>query len=209
MVDDIKLVDKQVVNDLLSKGNYLARAIIEIVGKPQKHVEDTLHDYLKKISEDYKLLSISSEETKPVEDSKELFSSFAEIEFLAKDLDGLLNFTIDYMPASIEVVEPSKLNVSAPFVSQMLTEFVGKVHTVDMELKKSRQETIHVSQSLNVMILNSIIILLHQGPRDKQTIAKIVGIVDTQIDVFLDRLIKENKIVKDGEVYAIGDNPES
>ncbi len=190
------ITDTKIINEKKSKGYYHARAIIEIVGKPKEHIVSTLSDYIVKISKDQyvNLISYKQEKAEKAQSSEDFFQAFAEIEFLSKDIEGLMNFVIDYMPASVEVLEPSKINVDAHFVSNMLTELVGRLHTIDMEYKKSKAQNDFLGKSLGIMIQNSILILLNMGPREIEGISQIVGVEASQAKIFADKLIADGKV---------------
>ena len=200
----IETISDKEVAKRLEKGQFLARAILEMVGKPKEHILTTLHDLIKKISENdaYGLISYDIAPAEKVKDS-DLFSTFAELEFTSKNEIELIYFATDYMPASIEIIEPAEMKVQASYTSHMLTEFVGRLHTIDMEFKKVNQTNKVLSQSLGVMIKNSILILLNMGPRKVEEISKIIGVDEDQTKTFLDNLQSEKKIVSEEGAYKL------
>jgi hypothetical protein len=200
----IETISDKEVAKRIEKGQFLARAILEIVGKPKEHIIDTLIDLISQIAqnEKYGLAKYDIALAEEVEKS-DLFSTFAEVEFTAKDETELIYFATDYMPASIEVIEPAERKVQASYTSHMLTEFVGRLHTIDMEFKKVNQTNKILSQSLGVMIKNSILILLNLGPRKIEEIAKIIGVDEDQTQTFLDNLLADKKIIKEEDTYKL------
>lgn len=200
----IETISEKEVAKRVEKGQFLARAILEMVGKPKEHILDTLHDLITQLSENdkYGLVSYDIAPAEKVKDS-DLFSTFAEVEFTSKDEIELIYFATDFMPASIEVIEPAEMKVQASYTSHMLTEFVGRLHTIDMEFKKVNQTNKVLSQSLGVMIKNSILILLNMGPRKLEDISKIIGVDEDQTKTFLDNLHAEKKIAIDGDAYKL------
>jgi hypothetical protein len=205
-MSQIPILSKKDAQVKLDDGAYSARTILEIVGKPKEHVEETLQTYITKIAEDirYGVTSVSTEEAIAVEESEGLFSTFAEIEFVTKDYTELMNFVVDYMPASIEIIEPSSVQLQAGNLSDMLTELVGRLHSIDMEFKKAAARNQILSQSVDILTKNAILILLQRGPRTKEEIAKVVGINETQIGHFLDALVADERLVFDADkkVYS-------
>jgi len=199
------VIEKKLVKDRISDGAFHSRAIIEIVGKPKEHVEESLNSFIVKISKDerYSLTSYDIEKANKVEKSENLYSVFAEIEFLSKTIEEIMNFVIDYMPASIEVLEPSSLYTSANFFSNMLTELVGRLHSIDMEFKKVKAQNGLLSQSLGIMIQNSILILLNLGSKSIKDISKIVGVDEAQVKIFLDKLEKDGKVTQKEGIYSL------
>ena len=201
---DITTISQKEAAAKVDSGHYLARAILEIVGKPKEHIMETLRSFIAQISEneEYSLVEYDIAPAKKVEKS-ELFSTFAEVEFTAKNETSLIYFATDYMPASIEVIEPSEMKVQASYTSHMLTEFVGRLHSVDMELKIVNTANKILTQSLNAMIKNAILILLNIGPRSVADIGKIIGVDEDQTKQFLILLEQEKKVIQEGDKYKL------
>jgi hypothetical protein len=202
---EIQVISKKEVEERLTNEAFLARAIFEMVGKPKKHIESALKDYVQRFSkeEGFGLVSYEVHDAEKYEGSKDLYSTFAEVEFVAKDHLALLNFCVDYMPASVEVLEPERLHVDANYLSNLLTELVGRMHLIDGEFKKVVAKTNVLTQSLNIMAQNSILILLNMGPRTAEKISEVVGIKTDQLDVYLNKLVEDKKISKTGDTYTL------
>ncbi|MGM5483827.1 MAG: hypothetical protein ACQER9_02825 [Nanobdellota archaeon] len=202
-----QLADKKKVEELLEKKYFQARTIVEIMGKPEEHVKETMDAFILKASKDprFTFSDYSIESPQKLEDSESLYSSFAEIEFLTKDSLTLMNFVMDYMPTSIEVIEPSNINVQASYMSNLLTELAGRIHTIDNKLKKEASTNKIITKSLNVMIQNSILILLNLGPRKLENISKSIGVQKDQAEPFLKKLVNDKKIDynKDNNTYRL------
>lgn len=202
---DILTIDTKEVKKLLEKKYFLARAIIEVLGKPKEHVSETLMQLLKQFSEDdrYKLISFTVENPQKVKEMKDMFSAFAEIEFIAKDEIELIYFATDYMPSSIEIIEPAEMKVQASYTSHMLTEFVGRLHAVDMEFKKVKAENDVLKHNLAIMIKNTIIVQLRHGANTVEQLAKLIGVDVPQAQIFLDSLEKEKRVQKKDNTYSL------
>ena len=101
----------------------VCRAVIEVLGKPQEHVKNSLQSYLEKIKNDetYLVKSVETSKVKKQEEA-ELWANFAEIEFSTAKVENILSFCFDYMPAIIEIVEPSELKFADSEVSHFLND---------------------------------------------------------------------------------------
>ena len=90
------------------------RTIIEVLGKPKEHVETTLKKVQEELSkrEGVKILTQEVAETKELE---KFFSSYIDLEISLTDIDKLIDFCFDFMPSSIEILEPEKLSVGNLF----------------------------------------------------------------------------------------------
>ena len=124
------------------------RVIIEILGSPKKHVEETINKVVKKIEteeKDIKLLNGKSYEATEV---KGLWSTFAELELEFNNLYDLIGFSFDYMPSVIEILEPEKMNIEMGDVNELLNDLLAKLHNYDMVTKNLSAENILLKRQL-------------------------------------------------------------
>lgn len=125
------------------------RAIIEILGTPKDHVEETMQkvlDLIKK-SENMELISHDIAETQEIEN---IWSTFGEFELEFQDIDKLTDFCFEFMPSSIEILEPEDLvKVKTKKLEGLFNDMLTKVHHYDMTLKK-----IMLGKSLNLKKAN-------------------------------------------------------
>ena len=77
--------------------------------------------------------------TKKLED-KPLYSSFAELEIEFDILESVVGFCFDYMPSSIEILEPSELKLNAVNVSELFNELMARLHNNEMLLRNALAE---------------------------------------------------------------------
>ncbi len=125
-----------------------AKVIIEILGAPKGHVENTLKLVLDKIKEndDYNLLNQEIYEAKEV---GKLFTAFTEAEIEFKDIYKLIIFSFDFMPSSIEILEPEKFMINSNNLSDWLNDLLAMIHKQDMLLKKVNANNILLKQELD------------------------------------------------------------
>lgn len=117
------------------------RIINEVLGSPKEHVENTLKLLLDNMrqNKNLKLINEIIFEATKLED-KPLYSSFAELEIEFKVLEDLVGFCFDYMPSSIEILEPEELKLEAISVSDLFNELMARLHQNDMMLKNAIAE---------------------------------------------------------------------
>jgi len=114
---------------------YTARAIVEVVGSPQEHIKTviaTVQEHLKK-EENIKIVSTETSDVEKMPEG-ELFSGFIDIELKVKDLARLSQFCVDYMPASLEVVDVDKITLSAQELNNVYNDFLSKLHQYNLAL---------------------------------------------------------------------------
>lgn len=117
--------------------------MIEIVGTPKKHIEDTMQNVIKLIKENKKFELIKQKIAEPKEVSvpgaeqvKDVWSTYGEFEVNFENLEDIEKFCLDFMPSSIEILKPEKLQLKATDLEEFINDILQKLHQYDMVLKK-------------------------------------------------------------------------
>lgn len=112
--------------------NIKAVMIFEILGKPAEHIIQTISEIINKLGEEkgVKVIKKNIQEAKKVEDS-DLFTSFAEVEIEAENLQKLISLIFAYMPAHIEILSPSELKMKNFDLNLVCNELITKLHAYD------------------------------------------------------------------------------
>ena len=113
------------------------RLIIEIAGFPKEHIEETMKAVIEKIKSEKKVLKYDIFEA---EKKDKFFSTFTEIEIEFESLDDLSGFCFDYMPSSIEILSPNKLNIDSKEYENIFNDILAKLHHYDMIIKNLKAE---------------------------------------------------------------------
>ncbi|MFW5746377.1 MAG: hypothetical protein ACOCWQ_02375 [Nanoarchaeota archaeon] len=196
-------MDSQEIKEKREEGYLTARVILELVGKPKEHITKTLKGYIKKIEEDERYILMDKTVKRPKKTEQSMYSVFAELQIMVKDLRTVFDFSMDYMPASIEVEHPEKITLDMHTASDIANDFVGKLHHVDLGVKGVAQKNRILSQSVGILIQNAILILLNLGAKSKKEIAQYIGVQEEQLPVFLKKLIEDKKITEKDGTYAL------
>lgn len=178
------------------------KIIIEILGKPREHVEETLRKYIDKIKNDSDLIILNSNFSEAVEKEK-LWATFSDLDMIIKGIPKLIAFCFDYMPSSIEITKPDEFIMKKSTVENLVNDLQARLHEVDMIIKKQKNENEFLKQNLNKGVSNVILISLASGNMDKENLSKATGVHDKELNIFLDNLIKENKIRKENDIYSL------
>lgn len=113
--------------------------IVEMAGRPAKHLSESLEKHvgiLHKVS-DVEVHSIKVSEPKKFESEggkkmeEDMFTAFAECDFECETLSRLTQIMFDFMPSSIEVVSPSKVNISSTDATDLMNNISGRLHRYD------------------------------------------------------------------------------
>jgi len=195
------------IQEKLGKGYVQAKAIIEVIGKPKEHVEGALKEYIEKIKNNSEIEVLKSEisEIKEVKDdlNQGLWSTFVDIEILVKDLPTLTGFCFDYMPSSIEIIEPKELKLRENQLSTFLNDLQGKLHQMDMVAKQINHQNTFLKNNVNALLRNLISILLSNSELNLEQVSKFTGYEKKELEKFLEVMIKENKIKKEDGKYNL------
>ncbi|MBT4936253.1 hypothetical protein HOL21_01275 [Candidatus Woesearchaeota archaeon] len=186
--------------------NITFRTVIEILGKPQEHVEKSIKEYVKKLKDDdkYEVLEEEFADIKKQED-QDLWATFAELEVKTSSLQDLSAFCFEYMPSLMEIIEPKKMNLTDSNVSEFLSDLQSKLHQIDMVAKHVKMENDMLKKSINSLLKNYIVVLLRPRNLTADQLSKLTGVAQDKLEDFLDQLIDEGRIdLKEG-IYFLTD----
>ena len=178
------------------------KTIIEVLGKPKEHVETAIKEYIEHIKEDSELVILNEDYSKAKEQGK-LWSKFVELDLVIKGTKKLISFCFEYMPSSIEVVKPEHLIMANPELSNFLNDLQAKLHSVDMVVKQLKAENDFLKLNMNAIVHNAIMICLRVSKLSLEQISQITGVDKKEIEIFIEKMLKENKIKKEGEIYCL------
>lgn len=197
------MADDSVVREKLEKGYLRINTVIEIVGSPREHVEDTLRLVLKQLREEkgVEVLGGKVHEPKQQEGSP-FFTTFAELQVLVKDFATLVGLCFNYMPSSVEVVEPSQFKLAPVDLAQLFNDLLGRLHEIDMRLKNTNAANMLLDKNLYNLLKNAVLVILGSGSKTLGELAVRVGIPEQQLEPFLAKFAEEKVLRKDGHHYT-------
>ena len=178
------------------------RTIIEVLGKPKEYVEDAIKEYIEHIKQDSELV-ILNEDYSEIKEQGPLWSKFVELDLVVKGTKKLIGFCFEYMPSSIEVVKPEHLVMTNPELSNFLNDLQARLHNVDMIVKQLKAENDFLKHNMNAILHNAILICLKVSRLSLEQLSQITGVDKKELEIFAEKLIKENKIKKEGEIYTL------
>ena len=194
------MADEAVVREKLEKGYLMINTIIEIVGKPKEHVEETLRLVLKQLREEKGVDVLGGKVHEP-KTQDAFFSTFAELNILVKDFSTLIGLCFNYMPSSVEIVEPAQFKLKPNEVANLYNDLLGRLHEIDMRLKSTNAANMLLDQNLYNLLKNAVIIALASGSKTVGELSVHVGINEQQLEAFLARFVQEKVIKQEGHQY--------
>ena len=124
--------------------------ILEIMGRPALNVQQGLNGLVQKLSNEkgIKILEQTLHEVLPVKESKDLFTSFAELTLELDSLDNYFGIIFGYMPSNIEIIHPEKINLGNDHLNVLGNRILLRLHDYDAIAKKMIVERDIVLQKL-------------------------------------------------------------
>ena len=120
--------------------NIKALFTFEILGRPPEHIKETMGQLIDKLGE-LPGITINRKdihEPKPIKDenSRDLFTTFSEVEVVGKDMESIITIVFHAMPSHIEIIEPSEFGFRNFDFTNLLSALTVKLHRYD-EIAKS------------------------------------------------------------------------
>ena len=189
------------IKEKINEGWIHFRAIIEMMGAPKDHLMNTIKSYVNKLkneSKDYVVVDEYYAEPKPAD---KLFTTFVELEMLAKSSEHVVWFCFDWMPSSVEIIEPETITYKSQDFTSLLNDLQARLHTIDMALKETKARSDIIERNASIILKNNILLNLKDGEKELKELSKGTGIPEDQLKPFLDNMVKEGRIEKKGLVY--------
>lgn len=107
--------------------------IIEVIGKPPKHLTETLNNIIKQIDEEKGVVVKGKKINEPalMKNHKDFYTSFAEIELEVEEIVKLIILMFKYMPAHVEIISPELIALTNNSWSDILSELSRRLHGYD------------------------------------------------------------------------------
>jgi hypothetical protein len=132
--------------------------ILEILGRPADYIKESASALVDNLGKEkgVKVLKKSVADSKKVE-GKEMFSTFAEIEVETENILVLFDVMFRYMPAHIEILEPTEMRMESADLDAMLSNLIFKLHRYDelakiltIEKQILTQQVMHLRKQLGI-----------------------------------------------------------
>lgn len=193
-------MDKKEIELKTKEGWLLTRIIMEVAGKPKKHVEDMLKDYLSKIETENAII-LKKEINRAKKQEGDIYASFAELEIIFKDLNELVYFCFDYMPSSVEVYDPQEMSYKARDLTAFINNLQAKLHDVNFAAKTIKAHNVKLNESFTKLLKNFVAVSCING-RTIQELEKIIGVPAIHLETIIKVLESEQRIKKKEDKYV-------
>lgn len=189
--------------DRIQKGQIKSRLIIEILGRPKDVMEKAFNVMLDKLKEEENTHVISVEVADLKEHDDKLWGTFAEVELWSDNFTALTAVLFEYFPSSVEVLEPTSLNIRSPVISNYLNDIQSRLHDSDMSVKNLRFEVDHLKKIGAGFLNNLLLLALKDSSKSVEELSKVMGMSVEELKPYLKRYAEKNKIIQKGEKYSL------
>ena len=121
-------------------GKIRAMFVFEIMGRPPEHIKITLNQFIDKLDENPALKvekrTVHDPKLIEKENVKDFYTTFAEVELTADDLNVIFDVVLHMLPSHVEILEPIELRMQNFELSSTLSTLAIKIHKYD-EIAKS------------------------------------------------------------------------
>ena len=130
-----------------------AMMIIEIAGRPPEHLIGRLKEHVRKIKsiKDVGYLSETFSDAKKINEEKDVYTAFAEVEVETNTFSRLIELIFDFMPSSVEVVSPKEVNLDMHGATGILNDLAGRLHKYDEVAKIAKLQNQQLTKKLQEM----------------------------------------------------------
>ncbi len=126
------------------------RIVLEILGRPADNVKDALNLLITKLSaeEGVAICEKIVHEPSLVKDTKDLYTSFAEITIEIKSIDLFFGILFAYMPSHVEILYPEKITFPNTVFNSAANQLIQRLHNYDAIVKKALFEKDAITKKL-------------------------------------------------------------
>ncbi len=132
----------------MNENKIKTKVITEVIGSPKEHIEKALGMILNRIKDENYLEVIKAVSFDAKQIKNKFWSTFAEMEIHFGDINKVIDFCFNYMPSSIEILEPTSLTMSAKETNDMLNDVLAGLHKYDMVLKNVHAQNILMKREI-------------------------------------------------------------
>jgi hypothetical protein len=196
---------KDSAKDKIKAGWIHVLVTFEIIGKPAKHVDESLRTFIDTVKKDERIHWIEEHvgKAEKSEGKEEYYSAYAEVDMLIRDLESMTWLAVNFTPASIEVIEPTKFEFGALDVQNWQNDLISHLHTIGIQYKQTRSHLEFLKVQLTSLIHNTIILSLNRGPKKQAELAKDTSLTNETLEPQLKALLEQKRIKEKKGVYSL------
>jgi len=135
----------------------MLRFIIEVMGRPEEVVKQTLKSVVDSLDKRHKVNNSEYSDVEKVEGA-DLLSGFVEVEFTVDNFEQAFLALLDYGPTVAEVIKPDKVNLNASELQNVFAEVITKLNTMSKTIQVLKVENFKLLERLGpINDLNKVV----------------------------------------------------
>ncbi|PIN71973.1 hypothetical protein COV21_03640 [Candidatus Woesearchaeota archaeon CG10_big_fil_rev_8_21_14_0_10_45_5] len=126
-----------------------------------------------------------------------------ELDIRFRSIEGLFGFCIDFMPSSVDILEPEKIDYDSAELTRNVNDLMAKLHKIDSALKQVNVENELLQHNAMLLLRNNVIITLGEKKMNLKELSSRTGVPEEQLKNFLELWIKEGMLKSQDELYFV------
>ena len=116
-----------------------ASFVIEIMGRPPENIKEALSQILTSMEKErgVKILNKELHEPMPLEDAKDLFTAFMNIELEMESITNYIGMIFTYLPSHVEIIKPEKVSILKVDLNDLGNSILQRMHNYDAVTKNA------------------------------------------------------------------------
>jgi hypothetical protein len=116
--------------------------IVEVLGRPASYLPEALKTHVENINKvkNTQITNLKISDAKLIEGQQDAYSCFAEVEVETESMSSLMGLVFDFMPSSVEVLEPYDIEFNSQEASMFLSDLSGRLHKYDEIAKLAKMQ---------------------------------------------------------------------
>ncbi len=131
-------------------GKIEAQIILEVLGRPPEHVTEALNQLTEQLGKE-KGVNLKNKTLNPpveVKESKDLFTSFADLTIEFDSLGDYFQTVFAYMPSHVEVFNPERISLTSYDMNDLANKITQRLHSYDAITKQVVAEREFLAEKL-------------------------------------------------------------
>jgi chromosome condensin MukBEF ATPase and DNA-binding subunit MukB len=124
--------------------------IIEVAGRPPEYLVESIKAHIDKLNsfQGAKVVRSRFAEPRKLSEEKDLYTTFSEVEIETISMQKLLDVVFEFMPSSIEILDPEEVVFSLQETTNFLNDLSARLHKYDDVAKIARFQIQDLTQKL-------------------------------------------------------------
>jgi hypothetical protein len=197
------MIDKKKMGQKKEDGWVECNVTLQMIGKPKEYLVESMNKIITGIESEEKKYAIFETQFFDGDNKENFFTYVCEIKMLfSKPLD-IIDFSFDYMPSTIELVDPPNISFSSADFSSFINEMLIKNHDLNMLTKTLSEQGKRLFATQDALLKNITFQSIIYGEKSISKISRNAGVDEKFMENLLNKMVEENTLVKNGDEYSI------